>query len=279
MQNTMRGLWWVLLAVCMLLAGCKGRESSVTPATPTTAATQSPSPTATPTPTPKVLEALKGQVILGDYSTLRLSLAVAPVTEEDLTQQLAVLAKRLGLTEITDAVIRKRYPGLETVEQFCEQTAEQIAQARYEEALRDLKRDILEWLIAGAQFDSVVEAKTEEYRMQLLTGYQERAALMGQSFAAFAEQQFGVSEEQLREQIAEEALTVVKGRLCLLGIAELENLQISPDELQAGLEYEAGKAGYSDVDMFEKHFGLDSVRELLLQQKAMDWLLMHVQQE
>ncbi|MBE6717684.1 MAG: trigger factor [Ruminococcaceae bacterium] len=141
-------------------------------------------------------------------------------------------------------------------------------QSRYEkEAENHVEEQLIDALIEKLQAD-IPEAMVETEAENLLRDYDNNLRMQGMNLADFVKYT-GMSLDTMREQFKPRAERQVKTRLALEKIAELENIEVSENEIEE--EFNRIAAMYSiDVEEVKKSIESENLKKDLAVQKAVD---------
>ena len=156
----------------------------------------------------------------------------------------------------------------DTVDALKKQISEEIIHQKEDENEREIKSQLFEKLtdnlvadIPSVMIDNEVENQIRdlEYRF---------SAQQGLNFNMYL-QYMGMTLDQYKEQARPEAEKAVKLRLALEKVAELENIEISEEELDK--EYEKFAAQYQmEVEQIKKIIPADGMKKDMATEKAID---------
>ena len=119
--------------------------------------------------------------------------------------------------------------------------------------------DDSEFACADSDIQSLVDTKTKQYESY--------ASMYGMELADFLSA-VGVSEDSLKE----DAQFQVQCALVIDAIAKAENMTISDEEYQTGLEDLAKQYSADSAEDFEEQYGKDEVVNSLLYDKVLDYV-------
>lgn len=134
----------------------------------------------------------------------------------------------------------------------------------------DLEPEDLVWeaLLANCEVAEYPEDLAEKHTDDLKTQYSAQAAMYGATVEQLVEADYGISMEK-----------VVQKRVCkelaIELIAEKEELSLTEEEYEKGLERLAKQYDYADSEEFKNFVGEESIRRTLLQEKVTGFLVEH----
>lgn len=170
------------------------------------------------------------------------------------------------LPEIDDDLI-KDSTDFDTVDQYKADIKEKLADSAVNQAEGAFESSILNTLISKVDVP-IPNCMFEQRIDTLMRGFEQQLQQSGMTIAMYC-QYTGMTEDALRETYRERAEGEVKLRLALEKIAELENIEISEEELNAGLE-EIAAANNVDVATVKRFIPIDEYTMDLKVQKAVD---------
>lgn len=159
--------------------------------------------------------------------------------------------KKKQLPKLDNAFAKEvNLDGVETLDQLKEKIHANILEERTNDAENKANDELLGKVVDNAKVDLPNELVDDE-KNQMVNELQQRLMQQGLSFDMY-KQILGTSEEDVKEQMTEEATRRVKVRLVLEAIADKENLTSTDEEVEAE---------YSEI---AKQYGLDEekVKEL-----------------
>ncbi len=105
---------------------------------------------------------------------------------------------------------------------------------------------------------------------ELMRDFEQRISMQGITLDMYA-QYMGVDEYQLREQFKNQAENQVKTRLALEKIAELENIEVSDEEVNNEFD-KLSKQYNTEVENIKAMISADSLKEDILVRKALEFV-------
>ena len=123
--------------------------------------------------------------------------------------------------------------------------------------------------------ESMVSSRTDAMLRDFATGLEAREMTIEQYI-----QSTGVGPEQIRTDIAEQALASVREELALEALFRALDMDVTDEEMDAELSVVSGDSDADIPDMrerFREAGALSALREQVMQKKAMLWLLDHVE--
>jgi trigger factor len=147
------------------------------------------------------------------------------------------------------------------------------AEARF--ALRSNTQSELATLVEDEIPDAMITGEMQARLEDLQLRLRQQGVTLDQYFSIM-----GRSPEDITNELRDGATEAVKVDLALRALAEAEGLEVSDDELDEELEKFAGQVG-QDIETVRERFRaagqLSGIRSSLQKNKALDWLLEHVE--
>lgn len=170
------------------------------------------------------------------------------------------------LPEINDDLI-KDATEFETVEEYrndiktkLEEAADNQAEAAFENAIMNQIIEKVDAPIPNCMFEHRID--------DLMNGFEQQLRQQGMDLNLYF-QYTGMDMDSFRETYRDRAVSEVKLRLALEKIAELENVEITEDELNASLE-EIAAANKIDVETVKRFIPIEDYKNDLKVQKAVE---------
>ena len=170
------------------------------------------------------------------------------------------------LPEINDDLI-KDATEFETVDEYKADIRTKLEEAAKNQAEANFENAIMNALIA--KVDSPIPNCMYEQRIDsLMRAFDQQLQSQGMSLKLYS-QYTGMDADALRETYRDRAVSEVKLRLALEKVAELENIEVTPDEINNGLA-DLAAANNVDVETIKRFIPLNDYIEDLKVQKAID---------
>ncbi|RDV81821.1 trigger factor [Ammonifex thiophilus] len=173
-----------------------------------------------------------------------------------------------------DDELAKEVSEFDTLEELRADIRQKLAKAAEEEADRQVRREVVEKVVANAQVElppSLVEARTDELLEDVLAAAEGKGVPADRFFELAR-----VTPEEMRERLRPEAEQSLKVRLVLDAVAEAENLQVREEEVKAEVEKIASLYRQDPEQLYrslEEEGRLEFVRGKLRRDKAIDFLV------
>ena len=177
------------------------------------------------------------------------------------------------IPELNDELVQELSDNSETVEEY----REEIAQALEENKKLQQRNTELQQIYALVLQGSVIKEYPQElidYNVQQIENtYITTAKQYGMELEEFMQLLMGMTIEQFEEQAISAAESSVRQEMLLKAIAETEGIEISEEEYQEGLEEYTSEYGFASTEAFLEINSEEVVRNALLQDKVMQFLL------
>ncbi|HPY86077.1 MAG TPA: trigger factor [Ruminococcus flavefaciens] len=170
------------------------------------------------------------------------------------------------LPEINDDLI-KDATDFETVDEYRADIKAKLEDAAVKQADADFENSIINSVIE--KVDAPIPNVMFEQRIDsLMRAFDQQLQSQGMSLKLYS-QYTGMDADALRETYRDRAVSEVKLRLALEKVAELENIEVTPDEINNGLA-DLAAANNVDVETIKRFIPLNDYIEDLKVQKAID---------
>ncbi|WML40747.1 trigger factor [Neobacillus sp. OS1-2] len=160
---------------------------------------------------------------------------------------------------------------VETLDALKEKIRTRLEDSKKHEAEHHLRDTVVEKAAANAEVEVPEVMVTNEVN-RMLQEFEQRLQMQGMNLELYF-QFSGQDENALREQMKEEAQNRVKVNLTLEAIANVENLEVSEDDVNAELEKMAGMYNMPVDTIIQALGGVDGVKADLKLQKAVNFLV------
>jgi trigger factor len=163
-----------------------------------------------------------------------------------------------------------------SLEQVKTQLREGLQAQKKNEVIAQQKNQLIEQLLSKTEFDlpeSILAAQTKNVVREIVEHNQQR----GISLDAIQD-----NKDEIYQIAQKNARDRVKSAFLLLQIAQKENLQVTPEEMNQRIHHLSHQYGMEPRKLIEelnKHNGLNQIEEELLISKTLDFLLTHAKLE
>jgi len=201
------------------------------------------------------------------------SLEIAPGEEGDEAEPVELTvqeAKELKLPEIDDEFAKD--VGAEDLEALRTKVKTEMFEEREDKRVKELGNQILEKIIEGSGF----EPPTKMLENISDNKVNETVDELGEEKFAEVLESGGKTREEFTKDIQQSARDQISQRLVVQKIAELEDIELTDEELEEELEVEANKQGTNPIKLknqLRAQDQLESYNDALLKQKVYEFLI------
>ena len=172
--------------------------------------------------------------------------------------------------ELTDEVADSVVEGM-TAEAYQESVRQDLEDSAKESQKSDAQQKLLQAVYNNATISGYPEENLQ-YTIKRATDYYEwLASMYGMSLDDYLTN-YGMTQDEFKEQIQPVAEEALGEEMTLLAIAKEENIEVSDEEYQDGLARYAEAQGMDDPSKLEEAYGENYIRNSLLQEKVLDFL-------
>ena len=205
---------------------------------------------------------------------------------EDLAGKPAVFTITLNyiegekiVPEFTDDFVKENLD-MDTVEEYRDSVRadlEDDAQNLFE---TEQQGQVTDALMEICEVEKVDEDAVDKDIQEVIEQYQNYASMYGMEYEDFLSS-YGMDKDSFEKDLKEQAIYFEKQNMILHKIAELENIEVTDEDVEAYLQEMADTYGYESLDDLKSEMedeGFDPVedsRENLLLQKTREWLVEH----
>lgn len=182
--------------------------------------------------------------------------------------------KMKQLPELDDEFAKDVDEEVETLDELKQKTRERLEEQKKTDAENELKETLIVKASENAEID-IPEAMVKSELDRMLQEFEQRLQMQGMNLELYY-QFSGQSEDELKDQMKEDAEKRVRTNLTLEAIAEVENLEATDEDVEKELE-EMAKMYNTDVEQLTKMLGgnTELIKEDLKIRKAIDFLVEH----
>ena len=177
--------------------------------------------------------------------------------------------------ELTDEWVAENSEDSETVDEYREEVRTSLEESAEESARSELRTSIQDALLAQSEIKEYPEGAVDEQIEQANEYYTSIAGLYGMELSDFITTYLQTTEEDFNASVETAAQQTVQLDEALKLIAEKENLEPSDEEYEKEIADLAESAGMDDVDAFKEQYGEDVLKESVLSQTVLDYLVDH----
>ena len=172
--------------------------------------------------------------------------------------------------ELTDEVADSVVEGM-TAEAYQESVRQDLEDSAKESQKSDAQQKLLQAVYNNATISGYPEENLQ-YTIKRATDYYEwLASMYGMSLDDYLTN-YGMTQDEFKEQIQPVAEEALGEEMTLLAIAKEENIEVSDEEYQDGLARYAEAQGMDDPSKLEEAYGENYIRNSLLQEKVLNFL-------
>ncbi len=132
---------------------------------------------------------------------------------------------------------------------------------------------ILDAIIDKTSFGRKLKFEVEEKYKNSMTVFEEEAKYYGLSLAGYLERYYGMDEDEFRKEVKATSEITVRQSAVLHAIAEKEKIEFTEAELDEAVPIIMEEYGYTDERQFYQEIDIATIRNELLEQKVIEFLL------
>ncbi len=163
--------------------------------------------------------------------------------------------------------------GADSPEDFRQQLREQMEEMADQNRQQEIRNEIYKNLLDGIDFE-VPESLMEREKEHMLENYKQQLEQQNMNFEDWLQQQ-GQTEEEMLEEMEDEAERRIRLTLTLEAIASKEEIEVTEEDFEEHLEEMAGQYGMSPDQLGEQinEQMKNSMRIQLREDKVLDYLI------
>lgn len=173
--------------------------------------------------------------------------------------------------ELTEDYV-KNVLEFDSIKAYKDQVREDLQEANETTMNNEKIENIFQKVVEASEVLSYPKTLIDFYKAERKNWYIQYASYFGMDLAAFMEAS-EITEEQFEEDVVSYAEAMAKQELVLNAIKEAEKLTITDEEYETGLDKIATDYGYATTEEFLAIAEEDQVRESLLWQKVLDFVV------
>lgn len=183
--------------------------------------------------------------------------------------------KRSKLPEINDAFIQEISQGqYSTLDEYKIALEEQMKVDNAEYAELQIYTDLMSMAVENATIKKDIPEEYVQTKVsRLLINSQQMAKEYGVDYETFLSQYMQMTPSEFNTQSVEYARTAAKQSLVLMAIANAENISVSDEELQQGIDEYVQQYGYASEEEFKASTNMDDFKEYILTSKVEEFLV------
>lgn len=177
------------------------------------------------------------------------------------------------IPELSDDLVKELSSNSQTVEEYRAEVKEALTANKVSQQENTELQTIYSQIVQNSvvkDFPQDVIDYTVKIRKDYYTNIAEQ---YGMGLVDFVQGMYGMTEEQFDEQLGYLAQETVRQEMLLKAIAETENIEVSEEEYLEGLQAYTEMYGFESPEALLEVNSEETVREVLLQDKVMRFLL------
>ena len=163
------------------------------------------------------------------------------------------------------------HTGYDTAAAYEESLRESLQQQKEESAVSQRQYEAMQAVIADSEFECS-EEELQSLRDSRTQEYETYASYYGLELDDFLLQAMQMSREDFDSEVESWAEFQLKCTLAVDAIAKAENITVTEEEYQAGLETLAEEYGAESAEAFEEQYGRGTVENSLIYDKVVDFV-------
>lgn len=170
--------------------------------------------------------------------------------------------------ELTDEFIASNTE-YSNIEEYKEGTYNSLLQAATDNAQTQKEMDLINLAVENTAFNGLSEEEIQANSDEMKAYYEQMASYYGMDLTTFISLYFGMDEATFQEEVTKAAELQVKEQYLLKKIIEVENIEVTEEDYQAGLEKYAAMYSFETSAEFESYYGRETIEGVLLTDKAL----------
>lgn len=191
---------------------------------------------------------------------------------EDVIFEVTVNAIR-RVPELSDELVQELSTQSQTVEEYREEIREGLEENKKSQQENTELQSIYSQLLQQSVIKEYPQDVLEYQMNQTTRNYEQLAEQYGMELADFTELMMGRTLDEFNQDVEAAAQATLRQEMLLTAIALTEDIEISEEEYQEGLEMYTTQYGFESQEAFLEANSEEVVREALLQNKVMQFLL------
>ena len=165
----------------------------------------------------------------------------------------------------------KEYTGFDTAAAYEEDLRSSLQQQKETDAAAQREYEAMQAVIADSEFECS-EEELQSLRDSRTQEYETYASYYGLGLDDFLVQAMQMTREDFDSEVEQWADFQLKCTLAVDAIAKAENITVSEDEYQTGLQTLADEYGAESAEAFEEQYGRSTVENSLIYDKVVDFV-------
>lgn len=138
---------------------------------------------------------------------------------------------------------------------------------------RTLKSEITDAVLANCVFKEIPEKMVDRYYDVVTDSMSAAAVSYNMDLATYMQSYYGLDAESYPETFREEAKNMAQQYIMLQAIADVEDLNLTEEEIAQSMEEKAASYGYESVEQFKEETDTETFGEYLMAEKVMEFLI------
>lgn len=170
--------------------------------------------------------------------------------------------------ELTESFLKDSL-GYDSEEDMKKQVEEMLAKDNEENSMMEVKENLLQQIIDSSSFENYSDTLYEVCANNVTASYESYCQMFGYENVEDIYELFGLSEEDIENEILQQ----VYRSMTIHALIKEENITLSDEEYQTGLEQYAEDYGYPSAEEMENDYGEEALRESLTEDKVLNFLV------
>ena len=175
--------------------------------------------------------------------------------------------------EFTDDFVKGISQDYKTTAEYTAYVKDSLQEEKETSAEQTLRYNIWDQVIANATVSEVPQSVTDRYYDLLNKTYEQYAAQTGMKLEDFLSSYYGMDMATYGDNLKKQAESMGKESLVISYIASKEKIDVTDEELQKEAENYATQYGYESVDAFLEATDKDALKETLMNEKVIDFVV------
>lgn len=178
-----------------------------------------------------------------------------------------------NVPEITDEFVAKVTNNqCESADAFDSYIKEELALKKQSDAEAEIIRELLDKVIKGSEFKDIDDS-VQEYYDTMYETYVSAAKVYELDMEEYVKQFYSMELGEFQKKLKDTMVELVKEQLVLSEIIDKENLKLSNERYNTYLEQYMTDYGYTDKNEFIEYYGEESIKESMLYDYAIDFIV------
>jgi trigger factor len=173
--------------------------------------------------------------------------------------------------ELTEAYVKDN-TDFETIAAYKEGTRTDLVKANEDTMKNEKIKNLITAIVDSSTISSYPQSVVDYYAFEMESYYQQYASMFGYELADFLAAN-GMTEEKYAEEKKSYAEDRTAQELVLNAIIKAENMQITDEEYKAGVASYIEEYGYASEEEFFQYATEEQIKESLIWEKAVDFIL------